>query len=78
MKLYGAVLSPFVRMCLVTAHEVGLQDKLIHVPASVSPIIANPDFHVDNDDDEWMREKASATAGFGQDFRRFSKDDGND
>lgn len=43
MKLYGAVLSPFVRMCLVTAHEVGLKDKLTHVPASVSPIIANPD-----------------------------------
>lgn len=43
MKLYGAVLSPFVRMCLVTAHELGLKDKLTHVPASVSPIIANPD-----------------------------------
>ncbi len=43
MKLYGAVLSPFVRMCLVTAHELGLKDKLTHVPASVSPIAINPD-----------------------------------
>lgn len=43
MKLYGAVLSPFVRMCLVTAHELGLKDKLAHVPASVSPIAINPD-----------------------------------
>ncbi len=43
MKLYGAVLSPFVRMCLVTAHELGLKDKLTHVHASVSPIAINPD-----------------------------------
>lgn len=38
MKIYGSILSPFVRACLVTAHEVGLADKLTLVQTSVSPI----------------------------------------
>ena len=42
MKLYGVVNSPFVRMCLVTAHEVGLKNKLNFVRTSVSPIEVNP------------------------------------
>mgnify|MGYP000913062096 CR=1 FL=1 len=37
MRLYGDMLSPFVRMCFVTAHEVGLGDKVIHERESVTP-----------------------------------------
>jgi glutathione S-transferase len=37
MKIHGSVMSPFTRMCLVTAHEVGLKDKVQLVPASVKP-----------------------------------------
>lgn len=37
MKIHGDVLSPFVRMCLVTAHEAGLADKvsLVHTNAKM-------------------------------------------
>ena len=41
MKLHGDVISPFVRMCLVTAHEVGLHDKLKLVKASAKPMEVN-------------------------------------
>jgi glutathione S-transferase len=42
MKLYGDVLSPFVRMCLVVSHEVGLNDRLELVKTHVKPMEANP------------------------------------
>lgn len=32
MKIYGDVISPFVRMTLVTAHEAGLADRVVLVP----------------------------------------------
>jgi glutathione S-transferase len=41
MKILGDVISPFVRMCLVTAHEVGLKDKVQLVPAAVKPSEVN-------------------------------------
>jgi glutathione S-transferase len=41
VKLYGDVISPFVRMCLVTAHEAGLQDKLVLVNTAVKPAEVN-------------------------------------
>lgn len=41
MKIHGDVISPFTRMCLVTAHEVGLKDKVQLVPASVKPAEVN-------------------------------------
>ncbi len=37
MKIYGDALSPFVRMCLVLGHEVGLQDRLELVKTNVKP-----------------------------------------
>ncbi len=42
MKVYGDTISPFVRMCLVTAHECGLAGKLEHVREAVKPTEANP------------------------------------
>ena len=42
MKIYGDTVSPFVRMCLVTAHECGLAGKLEHVREAVKPTQANP------------------------------------
>jgi glutathione S-transferase len=42
MKIYGDFLSPFVRMCFVTAHEIGLGDKVQHEREMVSPTKANP------------------------------------
>lgn len=41
MKLYGDVISPFVRMCLVTAHEAGLKDRLTQVSTVVKPTEVN-------------------------------------
>ena len=42
MKIYGDFLSPFVRMTFVTAHEVGLGDKVVHEKELVSPAKPNP------------------------------------
>lgn len=42
MKIYGDVISPFVRMCLVTAHEAGLKDRLEFVKTNVKPQDVNP------------------------------------
>ena len=36
MKLYGDLISPFFRMCLVTAHEAGLAGK-VEVSVGTSP-----------------------------------------
>jgi glutathione S-transferase len=41
MKIYGDVISPFTRMCLVTAHEVGLKDRLQLVGTAVKPAEVN-------------------------------------
>jgi glutathione S-transferase len=41
MKLYGDVLSPFVRMSLVTGIEAGLGTRLEHIKESVKPTEVN-------------------------------------
>jgi glutathione S-transferase len=41
MKLYGDLISPFVRMSLVTAHEVGLAGKIERVVTRVDPTSVN-------------------------------------
>jgi glutathione S-transferase len=41
VKIYGDTISPFVRMCLVTAHECGLAGKLEHVKEPVKPTQEN-------------------------------------
>ncbi len=41
MKIYGDVISPFTRMCLVTVHEVGLKDKVKLVNTAVKPAEVN-------------------------------------
>lgn len=41
MKIYGDLISPFVRMAVVTAHEVGLSDKVQHVVEAVRPTEVN-------------------------------------
>ena len=43
MKLHGDLLSPFVRMSLVTAHEVGLGAKVQQVVTRVNPTTVNTD-----------------------------------
>ena len=42
MKIYGDLISPFVRMTMVTAHEVGLADKVQHVVEAVKLTEVNP------------------------------------
>lgn len=42
MKIHGDVISPFTRMCLVTAHELGLKDQVKLVAAVVKPAEVNP------------------------------------
>ena len=41
MKIYGDVLSPFVRMTLVTADELGLAGRITHVKEMVNPTQVN-------------------------------------
>jgi glutathione S-transferase len=41
MKIHGDVISPFTRMCLVLAYEVGLKDKVQLVHAGVKPAEVN-------------------------------------
>jgi glutathione S-transferase len=41
MKIHGDVISPFTRMCLVTAHELGLKGKVALVAAHVKPMDVN-------------------------------------
>ncbi len=41
MKIYGDLISPFVRMTVVTAHEVGLGAKVEHVVEAVRPTEVN-------------------------------------
>src|SRR5208283_1352171 len=38
MKLFYAATSPFVRKCLVSAHELGLRDRLELSPAAAHPV----------------------------------------
>jgi glutathione S-transferase len=38
MKLFYAAPSPFVRKCLVCAHELGLRDRLELLPAAAHPV----------------------------------------
>lgn len=38
MKLFYAATSPFVRKCLVSAHELGLRDRLELLPAAAHPV----------------------------------------
>jgi glutathione S-transferase len=41
MKIYGDLISPFVRMTMVTAHEVGLGEKVQHIVEPVKPTEVN-------------------------------------
>src|SRR5688572_10301156 len=43
MKLHGDILSPFVRMCLVTAHEVGVIGRVERGETRVNPTTVNAD-----------------------------------
>lgn len=41
MKIYGDMISPFVRMAIVTAHEAGLGGKVQHIVEGVKPTEVN-------------------------------------
>jgi glutathione S-transferase len=41
MKIYGDLISPFVRMTVVAAHEVGLGEKVQHIVEAVKPTEVN-------------------------------------
>lgn len=38
MKIYFSPFSPYVRKCLVTAHELGLHDRLQLLPSNANPV----------------------------------------
>lgn len=38
MKLYYSATSPFVRKCLVSAHELGLRERIVLLPAAPHPV----------------------------------------
>jgi glutathione S-transferase len=41
MKIYGDMISPFVRMTIVTAHEAGVGGKVEHIVEAVKPTEVN-------------------------------------
>ncbi|MFM8747457.1 MAG: glutathione S-transferase family protein [Aestuariivirga sp.] len=41
MKIYGDLISPFVRMTVVTAHEAGLEGRVQHIVEPVKPTEVN-------------------------------------
>ncbi len=43
MRIYGDVISPFVRACLVCAHETGIADQIELVKTHVKPFEEHPD-----------------------------------
>jgi glutathione S-transferase len=42
MKIYGDLISPFVRMTIVTAHEAGLGGRVEHIVENTNPAQVNP------------------------------------
>ncbi len=48
MKLYYSTTSPFVRKCLVAAHELGLADRIAIAPVTTMPTAHDPDLMRDN------------------------------
>ena len=38
MKIYHSPASPFVRKCLVVAHELGIADRIEHLPSAAHPV----------------------------------------
>ncbi len=48
MKLYYSSTSPYVRKCLVAAHELGLADRIELAPVVTLPTAHNPELMRDN------------------------------
>ena len=42
MQIFYSAASPFVRKCLVAAHELGLADRLQHLPGAAHPVNRDP------------------------------------
>jgi glutathione S-transferase len=42
MKIFYSALSPFVRKCLVAAHELGLYERIERLPGAANPIKRDP------------------------------------
>ena len=43
MKILFSPFSPYVRKCLVTAHELGLSDRITLLPSSANPVNRDPE-----------------------------------
>ncbi|MBB1597781.1 glutathione S-transferase [Achromobacter sp. UMC46] len=48
MKIYFSPVSPYVRKCLVVAHELDLSDRIALLPASVHPVERNQEVFAKN------------------------------
>ena len=42
MKLFYSGASPYVRKCMVVAHELGLAARIEHLPAAAHPVNRDP------------------------------------
>ena len=42
MKILFSPFSPYVRKCLVTAHELGLSDRITLLPSNANPVTRDP------------------------------------
>lgn len=48
MKIFYSAASPYVRKCLVVAHELGLTDRIEHLAAAAHPINRDPNIVAKN------------------------------
>ncbi|MGB5806323.1 glutathione S-transferase N-terminal domain-containing protein [Castellaniella sp.] len=48
MKLYYSSTSPYVRKCLIAAHELGLADRIQLAPVVTMPTAHSPELMRDN------------------------------
>ena len=48
MKIFFSPFSPYVRKCLVTAHELGLHDRVQLLPSNANPVQRDPEIIASN------------------------------
>ena len=48
MKIYFSPASPFVRKCMVIAHELGLADRIEKLPSAAGPVARDQNIIPDN------------------------------
>ncbi|WP_204318610.1 glutathione S-transferase N-terminal domain-containing protein, partial [Klebsiella aerogenes] len=48
MKIYFSPASPFVRKCMVVAHELGLTQRIEKLASAAGPVVRDANIRADN------------------------------